>query len=162
MPSSSPSISEPVNATKLTPLLFTNGSIRTNTDTSKSNDASTCTMFFQELLTIPHYALPICSMQLLKYSIVLVPVISLSHLSTTYLTAVSLGSMTANVMGYSLLLRLTSGLDTVFSSAWTLSKLRLVGLWVQRMGGLFFLFIQSDRGLMEVGSCGYGIRAHCM
>ncbi|KAG5353306.1 hypothetical protein C0989_008291 [Termitomyces sp. Mn162] len=124
MSSPSPSIPELVDATESTPLFSTNGPIRADTDTSKSDDASTRTMFFQELLTIPRYALPICSAQLLEYSIVLVPVISLGHLSTTYLAAVSLGSMTANVTGYSILLGLTSGLDTVLPSAWTSSEPR--------------------------------------
>ncbi|KAG5333645.1 hypothetical protein C0989_005227 [Termitomyces sp. Mn162] len=108
MPSPSPFISKPVDTTELTPLLLTNGPICANTDTSKSNDASMCMMFFQELLIILYYALPICSVQLLEYSIILVPVISLGHLANTYLAAVSLGLMTTNITGYSILLGLIS------------------------------------------------------
>ncbi|KAH0582008.1 hypothetical protein H2248_011666 [Termitomyces sp. 'cryptogamus'] len=158
MSSPSPSIPEPVDATESTPLFSTNGPIRADTDTSKSDDASTRTMFFQELLTIPRYALPICSAQLLEYSIVLVPVISLGHLSTTYLAAVSLGSMTANVTGYSILLGLTSGLDTVLPSAWTSSEPRLVGLWAQRMAvimafalvPIFFVWFNAEPILLAL------------
>ncbi|KAG5723234.1 hypothetical protein E4T56_gene353 [Termitomyces sp. T112] len=158
MPSPSPSNPQTVDATESTPLLSTNGPVRADTDTSKSDDASTRTMFFQELLTIPRYALPICSAQLLEYSIVLVPVISLGHLSTTYLAAVSLGSMTANVTGYSILLGLTSGLDTVLPSAWTSSEPRLVGLWAQRMAvimafalvPIFFVWFNAEPILLAL------------
>ena len=60
-------------------------------------------------------------------------VISVGHISTTALAAVSLGSMTAGVSGYSVILGLTSALDTVLPSAWTSNQPQLVGLWAQRM-----------------------------
>ena len=74
------------------------------------------------------------STQLLEYSLVLVSVISIGHISTTALAAISLGSMTAGVSGYSVILGLTSALDTVLPSAWTSNQPQLVGLWAQRMG----------------------------
>ena len=75
------------------------------------------------------------STQLLEYSLVLVSVISIGHISTTALAAISLGSMTASVSGYSVL-GLTSALDTVLPLTWTSSsnQPQLVGLWAQRMG----------------------------
>ncbi|KAG6849901.1 hypothetical protein H0H93_003915 [Arthromyces matolae] len=117
-------------ATESTPLLSetTNPLAKPDTD-----DASNEVMFRQELITIPRYSLPVFGSQLLEFSIVLVPVISIGHMSTTALAAVSLGSMTANVTGFSILQGLSSGLDTVLPSAWTSSQPQLVGLWSQRM-----------------------------
>jgi MATE family multidrug resistance protein len=63
-----------------------------------------------------------------------VSVVSIGHISTTALAAISLGSMTASVTGYSVILGLTSALDTVLPSAWTSNQPQLVGLWAQRMG----------------------------
>ena len=60
--------------------------------------------------------------------------ISIGHLSTTALAAVSLGTMTANVTGISVLQGLANGLDTVLPAAFTSSQPQLVGLWTQRMG----------------------------
>ena len=60
-------------------------------------------------------------------------VVSIGHISTTALAAVSLGSMTASVSGYSVIQGLTSALDTVLPSAWTSNQPQLVGLWAQRM-----------------------------
>ena len=73
------------------------------------------------------------STQLLEYSLVIVSVISIGHISTTALAAVSLGSMTASVTGYSVIQGLASALDTVLPSAWTSNQPQLVGLWAQRM-----------------------------
>ena len=76
------------------------------------------------------------STQLLEYSLVVVSIISIGHISTTALqvAAISLGSMTANVSGYSVILGLTSALDTILPSTWTSNQPHLVGLWAQRMG----------------------------
>ena len=74
------------------------------------------------------------STQLLEYSLVVVSVISIGHISTTALASISLGSMTASVSGYSVLQGLISALDTVLPSVWTSNQPQLVGLWAQRMG----------------------------
>ena len=74
------------------------------------------------------------STQVLEYSLVVVSIISIGHISTTALAAISLGSMTANVTGYSVIIGLTSALDTVLPSTWTSNQPHLVGLWAQRMG----------------------------
>ena len=60
-------------------------------------------------------------------------VVSIGHISTTALAAISLGSMTANVSGYTVIWGLTSALDTVLPSAWSSDQPQLVGLWAQRM-----------------------------
>ncbi len=60
-------------------------------------------------------------------------VLSVGHLSTTALAAITLGSMTASVSGLSIIQGFTSALDTMLPSAWT-SQPQLVGLWSQRMG----------------------------
>ena len=70
-------------------------------------------------------------------------VISIGHISTTALAAISLGSMTAGVSGYSVIMGLTSALDTVLPSAWTSDEPQLVGLWAQRMGQSINLEIVS-------------------
>jgi MATE family multidrug resistance protein len=67
-----------------------------------------------------------------------VSVISIGHISTTALAAISLGSMTAGVSGYSVIQGLASALDTVLPSAWTSNQPRLVGLWAQRMSQYIF------------------------
>ncbi|KAG6888807.1 hypothetical protein C0995_005827 [Termitomyces sp. Mi166 len=149
------------SATESTPLLSTDtdGRADADIDTSKNDvHISTKTIFYQELFTIPRYALPIFSSQLLEFSIVLVPVVSLGHLSTTSLAAVSLGSMTANVTGFSILQGLASALDTVLPSAWTSTEPRLVGLWAQRMAvimafalvPIFFVWFNAEPILLAI------------
>ena len=59
---------------------------------------------------------------------------SIGHLSTIALAASTLGTMTAAVTGYSIIIGLTSTLDTMLPSAWTSPQPQLVGLWTQRMG----------------------------
>jgi hypothetical protein len=70
---------------------------------------------------------------LLEYSLVIVSVISIGHISTTALAAITLGSMTASVSGYSIIQGFTNALDTMLPAAWTSSTPQLVGLWVQKM-----------------------------
>ncbi|TFK22395.1 MATE efflux family protein [Coprinopsis marcescibilis] len=90
-------------------------------------------MFFEEFPILIKYSLPVFGTHLLEYTLVIVPVISIGHLSTTALAAVSLGSMTASVTGYSIIQGFCSALDTLLPSAWTSSHPELVGLWCQRM-----------------------------
>jgi MATE family multidrug resistance protein len=65
---------------------------------------------------------------------VVASVVSIGHLSTTALAAATLGSMTASVTGFSIIMGFVSTLDTMLPSAWTSDEPRLVGLWSQRMG----------------------------
>lgn len=73
------------------------------------------------------------STQLLEYSLVITSVLSIGHLGTTELAAITLGSMTASVSGFSIIQGLASALDTLLPSAWTSPQPQLVGLWAQRM-----------------------------
>ena len=69
----------------------------------------------------------------LEYSLVIVSVVSIGHISTPALAASTLGSMITAVTGYSIIEGLTSALDTMLPSAWTSSQPEFVGLWSQRM-----------------------------
>ena len=121
-----------------------------------ADNTSTVNMFWEELAVLTKSAIPVFgyapsfiffmkvnpfirfySTQLLEYSLVVVSVVSIGHISTTALAAISLGSMTAGVSGYSVILGLTSALDTVLPSAWTSNQPQLVGLWTQRMSQSF-------------------------
>ncbi|KDR72491.1 hypothetical protein GALMADRAFT_252589 [Galerina marginata CBS 339.88] len=98
-----------------------------------ANSESNVSMFWEELWILTKYALPVFGTHVLEYSLVIASVVSIGHLSTTALAAISLGSMTASVSGFSILQGFASALDTVLPSAWTSSQPNLVGLWAQRM-----------------------------
>ncbi|KAG6876116.1 hypothetical protein C0992_000912 [Termitomyces sp. T32_za158] len=88
---------------------------------------------WEELCILSRYALPVFGTQFLDFSLIMAPVISVGHLSTSALAALTLGSMTANVTAFSILQGFASALDTMLPSAWTSSQPQLVGLWTQRM-----------------------------
>ena len=69
-----------------------------------------------------------------EHSIIMSSVISIGHISTIALAAATIGFMTANVSGLSIIQGMSSALDTVLPSAWTSGQPQLVGLWTQRMG----------------------------
>ncbi|PPQ95399.1 hypothetical protein CVT26_008245 [Gymnopilus dilepis] len=98
-----------------------------------SDDQSQVNMFWEELWILAKYALPVFGAHLLEYSLVIASVVSIGHISTTALAAISLGSMTAGVTGFSIIQGLASALDTLLPSAWTSPQPQLVGLWAQRM-----------------------------
>ncbi|KAG6871817.1 hypothetical protein C0995_016225 [Termitomyces sp. Mi166 len=93
----------------------------------------------EEMRKITLYTLPALASQLLEFSLVVVEVVSVGHISTSALGAASLGSMTASVTGYCTLHGLTSALDTVLPSAFTSSQPHLVGLWAQPVVVFFAL-----------------------
>ncbi|KAJ3566573.1 hypothetical protein NP233_g6916 [Leucocoprinus birnbaumii] len=90
-------------------------------------------MFREEFPILTRYALPVFGTHLLEYTLVVASVVSIGHLSTNALAAISLGSMTASVSGFSIIQGFTSALDTLLPSAWTSTQPQLVGLWAQRM-----------------------------
>lgn len=59
--------------------------------------------------------------------------LSIGHISTTALAAITIGEMTVNVTGLSIITGFASALDTVLPSAWTSDRPELVGLETQRM-----------------------------
>ncbi|KIY63126.1 multidrug/Oligosaccharidyl-lipid/Polysaccharide flippase [Cylindrobasidium torrendii FP15055 ss-10] len=87
----------------------------------------------QETWNLLKYGIPVFGTQLLEQSLTITSVISVGHVSTSALAAVTLGSMTANVTGLSILHGFASALDTMLPSAWTSEHPELVGLWCQRM-----------------------------
>ncbi|CAE6457618.1 unnamed protein product [Rhizoctonia solani] len=87
------------------------------------------------------YALPIFGTQILEYSLVMASVISIGHISTEALAASTLGSMTANVTGLSIIHGFTSALDSLLPQAWTSGRPQNVGLWTQRMVVLMTLIL---------------------
>ncbi|KAF5380192.1 hypothetical protein D9615_006162 [Tricholomella constricta] len=97
------------------------------------DSGKTLLIFWEELRILTRYALPVFGTHILEFSLIMTSVISIGHLSTTALAAISLGSMTANVTAFSVIQGFTSALDTMLPSAWTSSQPQLVGLWTQRM-----------------------------
>lgn len=67
-------------------------------------------------------------------------VISIGHISTVALAAATIGFMTANVTGLSIIHGLVSTLDTMLPGAWTSDQPHLVGLWTQRMSEYYCFF----------------------
>jgi len=68
-----------------------------------------------------------------EHSMIMASVISIGHLSTIALAAATMGFMTANITGLSIIQGMANTLDTVLPSAWTSDQPKLVGLWTQRM-----------------------------
>ncbi|KAG6825998.1 hypothetical protein H0H87_008231 [Tephrocybe sp. NHM501043] len=102
-------------------------------DHSLSANPNAMTVFWEELRILTRYALPVFGTHILEFSLIMASVVSIGHLSTTALAAISLGSMTANVTAFSIIQGFASALDTMLPSAWTSSQPQLVGLWTQRM-----------------------------
>ncbi|KIO11262.1 hypothetical protein M404DRAFT_127956 [Pisolithus tinctorius Marx 270] len=90
-------------------------------------------MFWDELKILLKYSLPIFGIHAFEYSMMMATVISIGHISTVALAAATLGFMTANVTGLSIVQGMANTLDTVLPSAWTSDQPQLVGLWIQRM-----------------------------
>ncbi|KAL1674618.1 mate-domain-containing protein [Schizophyllum commune] len=124
------------NSTERTPLLSVPAIPIIEEEVDARNDADTesrTVMFWEELRILTKYAAPVFGTHLLEYSLVMASVVTIGHLSTSALAAITLGSMTASVSGFSIIQGFASALDTVLPSAWTSDKPQLVGLWSQRM-----------------------------
>ncbi|KAG5634975.1 hypothetical protein H0H81_000164 [Sphagnurus paluster] len=100
-------------------------------------------IFWEELRILTRYALPVFGTHILEFSLTMASVISIGHLSTTALAAISLGTMTANVTAFSVIQGFASALDTMLPSAWTSSKPEMVGLWTQRMEDILLALKQD-------------------
>ncbi|KIY45098.1 MATE efflux family protein [Fistulina hepatica ATCC 64428] len=97
--------------------------------------------YLRETVTLTKFALPVFGTHLLEYSLVTASVVSIGHISTIALAAVTLGSMTASVTGYSIIQGFSSALDTLLPPAWTSSQPNLVGLWSQRMSVVMAMWL---------------------
>ncbi|EJD39152.1 MATE efflux family protein [Auricularia subglabra TFB-10046 SS5] len=90
-------------------------------------------VIYHEGAILAGYAIPAFITHFLEYSLLMAPIISIGHLSTTALAAGTLASMTASVTGLTIAHSFASALDTMLPPAWTSGNPRLVGLWTQRM-----------------------------
>ncbi|KAF8322159.1 MATE efflux family protein [Clavulina sp. PMI_390] len=97
-------------------------------------------LWTEEFKMLIKYTAPVAGTQLLESTISLASIVSIGHLSTYHLAGVTLGFMTANVTGLSILLGFVSALDSLLPQAWT-SNPPLVGLWSQRMGVLMAILL---------------------
>jgi multidrug resistance protein, MATE family len=78
---------------------------------------------------------------LLEYSLQIAPVVSVGHIGTNALAAITLGTMTATVTGFSIIIGFSTALDTMLPSAWTSGNPSLVGLLTLRMGVLMSMIL---------------------
>ncbi|KAF9059682.1 mate-domain-containing protein [Rhodocollybia butyracea] len=87
-------------------------------------------------------ALPVFGTHILEYGLIITSVLAVGHLGKLELAACTLGSMTANVTAFSIIIGLAGALDTVLPGIWgAISDSRLLGLWCQRMAVIHLLFI---------------------
>jgi len=96
------------------------------------------TTWQREAKVLAQYSWPLMVTFLLQYSLTVVSIFFVGHLGVTELGAVSLGSMSANITGYSTFIGLATSLDTLCPQAYGSGKKKLVGLQLQRM--VFFLW----------------------
>ncbi|KAG1743727.1 MATE efflux family protein [Suillus paluster] len=97
------------------------------------HEPSTARMYWEELCILSKYTLPVFGTHVLEHSMIMSSVVSIGHISTVALAAATIGFMTANVTGLSIIQGLVSTLDTMLPGAWTSNQPQLVGLWTQRM-----------------------------
>ncbi|KAG2130130.1 MATE efflux family protein [Suillus cothurnatus] len=97
------------------------------------HEPSTAQMHWEELCILVKYSLPVFGTHVLEHSMIMSSVVSIGHISTVALAAATIGFMTANVTGLSIIHGLVSTLDTMLPGAWTSDQPHLVGLWAQRM-----------------------------
>lgn len=108
--------------------------IRENVDfPCDGREPSTVQMYWEELCILLKYTLPVFGTHVLEHSMIMSSVVSIGHISTVALAAATIGFMTANVTGLSIIHGLVSTLDTMLPGAWTSDQPHLVGLWTQRM-----------------------------
>ncbi|KAG6810495.1 hypothetical protein H0H92_011621 [Tricholoma furcatifolium] len=100
---------------------------------TKIFDRSCIKTYSEELGILAWYSLPVFGSQLLETSILWASIFSIGHKSTTALSAVSLGALTAYVTAFTLFLGFAAALDTMLPAAWTSPQPQVVGLWCQRM-----------------------------
>ncbi|KAJ3765255.1 hypothetical protein FB446DRAFT_482032 [Lentinula raphanica] len=85
----------------------------------RQRERASLRLIWSEALIVIKYAVPIFGNNILEYSLVVVSVLSIGHIFTTALAAITIGEMTVNVTGLSIIMGFASALDTVLPSAWT-------------------------------------------
>ena len=91
------------------------------------------TTWKQETKVLIKYSMPLIVTFLLQNSLTLTSVFVVGHIGTRELGAVSLGTMTASITGYTVYHGLTTALDTLCAQAYGSGQKKLVGLQLQRM-----------------------------
>ncbi|KAF5391991.1 hypothetical protein D9757_003303 [Collybiopsis confluens] len=160
------------DATDTTPLLsqksYTSfNSLRSRASDEESQDVpqefqSTFVLVATQFKIILQSALPVFGTQLLEYALLMTSVLAAGHVGKIELAACTLGSMTANVTAFSIVIGMAGALDTVLPGVWGASSVtahspiqqkgktrsgnnatdsRLLGLWCQRMGVLYLLLL---------------------
>ncbi|KAF8513417.1 mate-domain-containing protein [Hysterangium stoloniferum] len=126
-------MARPQGVTEREPLLSQNSSRAHENGNSKAKNEYRLAAW-KELWTLSKYTAPVFCTQMLEYSLFSTSVVAVGHISTTALAASSLGSMTAAVTGFSIIVGFETSLDTLLPAAWTSSHPDHVGLWAQRLG----------------------------
>ncbi|KAJ3725317.1 hypothetical protein C8R42DRAFT_640198 [Lentinula raphanica] len=170
--------SEPISgeyAVESTPLLkptSTSGYRRSHSQSRESEaqdpreELPTLPLLIDQFSILLKYSLPVFGTHLLEYALLITSVLAVGHLGLLELAACTLGSMTANVTSFSIVIGMGGALDTVLPGVWGASEnsspdpnprtnvrsqrgnsdrvdSRLFGLWCQRMAVLHLLLLVS-------------------
>jgi multidrug resistance protein, MATE family len=96
------------------------------------------TSWKREVKVLTRSSAPLILTFILQYSLHMTSIFTVGHIGTSELGAVSLGSMTAAITGWSVFQGCATALDTLCSQAYGAGNKALVGLHLQRM--VWFLF----------------------
>ncbi|GME72193.1 unnamed protein product [[Candida] boidinii] len=99
------------------------------------------TTYSFELKRLTYSAIPLIITFLLQNSLSVASIFSVGHIGSVQLAAVTLGSMTANITGFSLVQGLATALDTFLPQAYGAKKYKLVGLIFQRCTALILVIM---------------------
>ncbi|KAJ3840220.1 multidrug Oligosaccharidyl-lipid polysaccharide flippase [Lentinula raphanica] len=147
--------SEPISgeyAVESTPLLkptSTSGYRRSHSQSRESEaqdpreELPTLPLLIDQFSILLKYSLPVFGTHLLEYALLITSVLAVGHLGKLELAACTLGSMTANVTSFSIVIGMGGALDTVLPGVWGAIDSRLFGLWCQRMAVLHLLLLVS-------------------
>ncbi|KAJ3892408.1 MOP flippase [Lentinula edodes] len=145
-------------AVETTPLLRPNSdpsSSRARSHSRETGDAQnsqehlpTLPLLLDQFIILLKSSLPVFGTHLLEYALLITSVLAVGHLGKLELAACTLGSMTANVTSFSIVIGMAGALDTVLPGVWEsgrdntkLADSRLFGLWCQRMGVLYLFLL---------------------
>ncbi|KAH7880040.1 mate-domain-containing protein [Lentinula edodes] len=160
-------------AVETTPLLRPNSdpsSSRARSHSRETGDAQnsqehlpTLPLLLDQFIILLKSSLPVFGTHLLEYALLITSVLAVGHLGKLELAACTLGSMTANVTSFSIVIGMGGALDTVLPGVWgasagashdseplkiesgrdntKLADSRLFGLWCQRMGVLYLFLL---------------------
>eukprot|EP00833_Pecoramyces_ruminatium_P009183 jgi/Orpsp1_1/1183215/evm.model.c7180000084287.1 len=93
-------------------------------------------LYFSEFKVLSRYSIPIICSEILRNTLLMMPVIFIGHRTAFELAAITLGSSYCNVTGWCLLIGMDSALDTLCSQAYaaakTIEEKKIVGKILQR------------------------------